>query len=261
MTLTVIASGSSGNCSLISEGDTHLLIDAGISMRRVCAALADHGVRPEALAGVLITHEHSDHISGLAMLCKHYGPPVFAPRTVANHIRWSTAGVDEYIREIRPEEPFSLGCLRVTAFPTPHDTDESVGYRLEGQGTLGFCTDTGHVSDVMRRYLAGCDAAVVEANHDLERLRTGPYPVYLKRRVLSGRGHLSNDDCASLVCELAAGGTRSCVLAHLSRENNRPALARSAVEQALSAAGLALERLEVAPVLGDLTLEIRACSV
>lgn len=258
MILSVFASGSTGNCALLSEGDTHLLLDDGISLRKLRAALALRGLVPEALCGVLITHEHKDHISGLPMLCKHCGVPLFAPRTVANHIRWSAAGVDGYIREITPGTAFSLGSLTVTAFPTSHDTDQSVGYRIDGSVRFALCTDTGCVTEEMRSALIGCEAALIEANHDIDMLRAGPYPYYLKRRILSDRGHLSNEDSAALCCELASQGLRTLVLGHLSRENNLPSLAEKTVGGALRQRGYDISP-HIAPEWGHLYLEIEPC--
>lgn len=261
MTVVTFASGSTGNCTLVSDGETHLLIDAGISLRRIKLALSRHGLRPEDLAGILITHEHKDHISGLPMMVKHHGLPVFAPRTVANHIGWSVTGVDECLRPIVPEETFSVGNLRLTAFSTSHDTDQSVGYRIEGSATFGYCTDTGCVTPGMHRYLTGCEAVVLEANHDVDMLRSGPYPWYLKQRVLSDAGHLSNDVCAAFACELAQSGVQYIILGHLSRENNRPSVARRAVCDALDKAGFSHIPVEAAPADGDLVWEARSCLV
>ncbi|MBQ2895353.1 MAG: MBL fold metallo-hydrolase [Oscillospiraceae bacterium] len=254
MKLSVFASGSTGNCALLSQGDTHLLLDDGISLRRLRAALALRELTPEQLGGVLITHEHKDHISGLPMLAKHCGVPLFAPRTVANHIRWSAAGVDGYIREIIPGVPFEVGTLTVTAFPTSHDTDQSVGYRIRGDADFSLCTDTGCVTPEMMAALSGSAAAIIEANHDVDMLRAGPYPWYLKRRILSERGHLSNGDSAALCCELARSGLRTLVLGHLSRENNRPSLAERTVGDALQQAGQDVA-LHIAPEWGHLCLE------
>lgn len=254
MILSVFASGSTGNCALLSEGDTHILLDDGISLRKLRAALQLRGLTPERLSGVLITHEHKDHTSGLPMLCKHCGVPVFAPRTVANHIRWSAAGVDEHIREIVPGLPFAVGSLRVTAFPTSHDTDQSVGYRVRGNADFALCTDTGCVTEEMLEALCGCSAAIIEANHDPDMLRAGPYPWYLKQRILSERGHLSNADSAALCCRLAGSGLRTLVLGHLSRENNLPSLAERTVGEALRRCGENVA-LHVAPEWGHLCLE------
>ena len=259
MKLVTFASGSSGNCTLVRDDTGGILIDAGISMRRIQAGLSRQGLTFADLGGILITHDHSDHISGLPMVVKHHPVPVFAPRTVANHLLRSIPDLEDCITIIGKEEPFSVKNFRITAFSTPHDTDESVGYCLEGEGRLGFCTDTGHVTETMLAHLTGCTAALIEANHDLERLRCGPYPVYLKRRILSERGHLSNVDCGALACALAESGTTSIVLGHLSRENNTPRLAYDTVRAALDGAGHAAVELLVAPADGDLELEIEPC--
>lgn len=261
MRLSIFASGSTGNCALLCAGGRRFLIDAGLSARAIRLALAEAGCVVEELDGIFITHEHTDHVAGLAVLCKRVPLPVYAPGTVASHLRWSRPGVDASLREIRPEQPLELGGVTVTAFPTPHDTPQSVGYRIEAEGLVfALATDTGHVTDTMRRYLAGAHLAVIEANHDEKMLREGPYPVPLKRRVLSERGHLSNADCAALAGFLARNGAEKLVLAHLSRQNNRPSLARAAVAPALELEGTETE-LFVAPEKGRLDIEVRPCCV
>ncbi len=250
MQIYTIASGSTGNCTLVKDGNTAVLIDAGISMKRIVAALKELGVMPEQLSGILITHEHTDHICGLNTILKHYEIPIFAPRTVANHLSWSIAGVDDYLTVLPPGQDYGIGELSVLPFRTPHDTPESVGYRLSGSAVFGFCTDFGHVTDEILEGLFGADAAVIEANHDLEMLKNGPYPIPLKRRILSDYGHLSNECCGRLAAELYKHGTQKIVLGHLSRENNIPSLARRCVSEALAAEGIDTEKdviLDVAP--------------
>ena len=232
MRLVTFASGSTGNCALVSAGK-HVLIDAGISLRRIRANLSLSGLTPEDVSGVLITHEHSDHISGLAMLVKYHKVPVYAPAAVASFLRGSIPGIDACLSEIAPDEAFSLGEMSIRAFPTPHDARQSVGYRIESGAVFGFATDMGHVTEETVSGLSGADAAVIEANHDTDMLLDGPYPAYLKRRVLSERGHLSNKDSAALGLRLAEGGTRTIILGHLSRENNTPSLACRTVREAL----------------------------
>ena len=260
MKLSVYASGSSGNCLLLSSGSTHILIDAGISKRRIEGSLAQSGLSMREIGGVLITHEHSDHISGLKMLLKYYALPVYAPRTVANRLRGCLPEAEPYLRVIPVNESFAIGDLTVTAFHTPHDTDESVGYRVQSGGVFALATDMGHVTEEVLNALSGADAVLIESNHDEEMLRYGPYPVYLKRRILSDRGHLSNACCAELARALALGGTKQIILGHLSRENNSPALAMQAARE--STAGLPVE-LYCAPVYGCLSLPVGeewACS-
>ena len=260
MKLSVYASGSSGNCLLLSSGSTHILIDAGISKRRIEGSLAQSGLSMREICGVLITHEHSDHISGLKMLLKYYALPVYAPRTVANRLRGCLPEAEPYLRVIPVNESFDIGDLTVTAFHTPHDTDESVGYRVQSGGVFALATDMGHVTEEVLNALSGADAVLIESNHDEEMLRYGPYPVYLKRRILSDSGHLSNACCAELARALALGGTKQIILGHLSRENNTPALAMQAARE--STAGLPVE-LYCAPVYGCLSLPVGeewACS-
>ena len=233
MQIYTLASGSAGNSALIYDNNTSILIDAGISARRLCKALQQLGLSVDGLSGILITHEHTDHVCGLDTLIKHHEVPIFAPRTVANHLRWSIAGVEDYITELSVGNETTIGGLSVVPFLTPHDTPESVGYRITGSHTVGYCTDCGHVTDEMWEGLKGADTVVIEANHDIQRLLDGPYPAMLKRRILSDRGHLSNKSCGELAVRLAEEGTRQFILAHLSRENNTPALALKAVTEAL----------------------------
>lgn len=261
MTFVSFASGSSGNCYLLTEGRAAVLLDTGISLRRIKTGRARRALTPDDLSAVLITHEHSDHVAGLPMLLKYYkNVKVYAPQTVAHALERAAAGLEGRIVPIPVGESVALKNFTLTAFPTMHDTPESVGYVLTGKDArFGVCTDTGCVTAEMLDALAGCDAAVIEANHDVNMLRAGRYPVYLKRRILSDRGHLSNEACAQLACDLAKTGVRSLVLGHLSRENNRPCLAERAVREALDGEGFSAVTLRVAPAEGDLELEVTPC--
>ena len=222
MRICIFASGSGGNCLLLSDGSTHVLVDAGISMRRIEASLREAGIAMSDITGVLITHEHSDHISGLKMLLKYHHLPVYAPHTVANHMRGMLPDIDGSLNIIEVGSVFELGSLRVRAFHTPHDTDESVGYRFSGTSSFAIATDMGHVTDEVLDGLRGAETVLIESNHDIDMLSYGPYPVYLKRRILSDRGHLSNKDCAVLARRLAENGTTRIIIGHLSKENNTP---------------------------------------
>ena len=259
MRISVFASGSSGNCALFSSEGTNILIDAGISARRICAFLSGEGLAPGDLDGILITHEHSDHVSGLPTLLRRCPLRVLAPGMAAERLRAALPGCGEYIEEIAPGEGFALGGAYVSAFATMHDAAGSVGYRLDADGAFGVCTDLGCVTDEVLDCLMGVDAALIEANHDVDMLRRGPYPAYLKRRILSDRGHLSNDDCARLAVALSAGGAERLILGHLSRHNNTPDAAYAAVSSALSGSSARCELL-VAPPLGPLILEEKRCS-
>lgn len=233
---------------------THVLIDAGISARRIRQSLCAAGLDIQELDGVLITHEHSDHVSGLRTLLKSTELMIYAPHTVAARLSGALPEAVDRLRVIPTLSPVRVGALRVTAFHTPHDTDESVGYRVEGRGTFALATDMGHVTDEVLAGLSGADAALIESNHDLDMLLNGPYPIYLKRRILSDRGHLSNADCALLARKLAEAGTLTIILGHLSRENNRPELALAETEKRL--AGLSVQ-LCCAPVFGCLSVEVQ----
>lgn len=234
-----------------------MLVDAGISARRITSGLADVGLSPRELDGILITHEHTDHISGLANLLKKAPVPVYAPETVAMALRLliPQAGC---IRPVAQGEDLILGGLGVIPFPTCHDTPESVGYRLSSDDgcAVAIATDTGCVTETMLNYMSGTDIALIEANHDVAMLRNGPYPPALKRRILSDRGHLSNAECLWLAAVLASRGTKRIVLGHLSRQNNLPALARRTVSRGLEGTDV---RLDVAPELGCLQVEVAPC--
>lgn len=238
-TLHTLASGSSGNALLFSCGTAHFLLDAGISCRRITAALREIGLTPEDLNGILITHTHTDHISGLQTLCKCTRAPLYGTRETLAALCRRMTGLEDRMLALTPGEPFPLGDCLITPVSTSHDAPGSCGYRLDTpEGSVGLLTDTGYVTEEAAEILPGVDLAVLEANHDVETLRSGPYPYALKQRILGCEGHLCNEDAARFAVTLAQHGASEIILAHLSRENNTPAQARRAVETALSAAGL-----------------------
>ena len=242
-TVHTLASGSSGNALLLSCGESHILLDAGISCRRITAALRELGLEPGSLSAILITHTHADHIAGLQTLLKRCGAPVFATERAGRELAWRLPDAEARLEALDFCVSRSIGAFAVTAVPTSHDAPGSCGFRLDTEdGAVGVLTDTGYVPDEAAEILGGVDLAVLEANHDLETLRSGPYPYYLKQRILGPQGHLSNDDAARFAAALAESGASEIILAHLSRENNTPAMAQTAVEQALAAA-------EVSPLL------------
>ena len=249
--LCTLASGSSGNCLLVSSGSTYILVDAGISCRRITTALKAMGVEPKELSAVLITHEHSDHISGLTTLTKQLGVPVYASRGTGLQLCYRIPFLEEVLHTFTPGEGFSLGGVDVETFPTPHDAAQSTGYALSAGGKkAAIVTDLGHVTRQVAEGIRGAELLVAEANHDVEWLQSGPYPYFLKSRILGDQGHLSNEAGAQLVCQAVEEGARTVVLAHLSKENNTPQRAYDVVCGALERRGIQVGRdvrLDVAP--------------
>lgn len=247
MTLHTFASGSEGNCLLVSCSGTHLLVDAGISTRRMKASLAQLGLAMDDITAILLTHDHTDHVCGLATLCKHHPTPLYASAGTAAQLRYRFNLPTQRISTVRSGETLQLGDCRVQVFPTSHDGHEGVDYRIDSdEGSIGILTDTGFVTDEAFDTLCGVDLLVLESNHDVEWLRSGPYPYYLKQRILGTRGHLNNDDAARFAVEMVRRGTKELVLAHLSRENNTPARALDTTVQMLGIHGLSA-RVSVAP--------------
>lgn len=231
-------SGSGGNSTLVETKKGALLIDAGKSARSLCAALKQSGSDPAGIDAVFVTHEHTDHISALEVLTKKHRIPVHITAASAAHMRISEgSALNLCMKRHTPLYTERVADMTVSSFLLSHDSAMCVGYRIETDD--GFCfgvaTDTGYVTDGMIAGLTGCDAVMLESNHSIEMLRVGPYPAELKRRILSKHGHLSNDDCASFIGELALQGCSDFLLAHISRENNLPSEAMRAAESALNA--------------------------
>lgn len=234
-----ICSGSSGNCTYISSGGCAILVDAGASFKNIAAAVNSVGDMA-AVRAVAITHAHSDHIKGLKTLVKNTGLPVIATKkTLEILIRENC--LDSHARVICTDgcDGVPVGDGMLNAFETSHDIEGSCGYTLslpDGQ-RVGICTDLGTVTDTVRNAVSGCAALLIESNHDINMLRRGPYPPQLKLRILSDRGHLSNNACAAELVQLFKGGTTRFILGHLSLHNNMPMLALSAARAALEEAG------------------------
>ena len=251
MEICTLASGSSGNCLLVRSGKTNILIDAGISARRITTGLKTLGVAPEKLDGIFITHAHTDHIAGLATLTKKLTMPIYASADTAHQICTKIPWIDYLIEEIKPGSGVELGEMWCQSFATPHDAPGSMGYSVTAEGCkMALATDLGHLTQSVMEGIAGSDLIVAEANHDEEWVKTGPYPAFLKQRVLGDYGHLSNETGALLVQRAVEQGARTVLLAHLSSENNTPARARNTVAWHLNNVGIDPERdidLTVAP--------------
>lgn len=253
MEFYTLASGSSGNAALVREQDTVLLIDAGISARRMIQSLAQVGLSPDLLSAILITHEHTDHINGLQTLCKKCPAPVYASRGTAQSLLY----VGDALRIFEAGECFTVGAFEIHSFSSSHDAADPVGYRIDCEsGSLGFLTDTGFVTNDAYDTLLGVDLLLLEANHDVETLQSGPYPQFLKTRILGRHGHLSNVQAAEFALQSVKAGTGDIMLAHLSKENNTPVMAEYAVARKLQQHGYSV-RLCTAP--RDTISEVHLC--
>ena len=257
-----LASSSAGNAALLSWGGQHLLIDAGISCLRIRKSLAALGLSMDDLSALLITHAHNDHIAALSTMVRRHAVPIYATAETARQIAYRVAGAEPLLRPFSAGSSLEIGGFFVSSFPTSHDIPGSAAYRIDcGGRSLGLLTDTGIVPQGAER-LMGVDLLVLESNHDVETLLSGPYPYLLKQRVLGDLGHLSNDLAARFAVASARAGTGEIVLAHLSKENNTPQMALNTVGRALEAAGWT-GRLSVAPqdvCSNCYTVEAHLCS-
>ncbi|MBQ7820867.1 MAG: MBL fold metallo-hydrolase [Clostridia bacterium] len=228
-------SGSKGNCTFVSGEKTQILIDAGMGPRSIEASLKSLGTSLENITDIFITHDHSDHTRGLEAICAKYDVTVHMTERSADAVITSlTPNLEKRLCVHPLLYTESTGELKISSFATPHDSNASVGYIIRSpELTLGFATDIGYVSDTVRDSLTGVDAVILEANHDITMLEEGNYPVFLKKRILSRFGHLSNDDAAEFAAYLAENGTKHFLLAHLSEQNNDPEAAFGAVYCAL----------------------------
>ncbi len=232
-------SGSGGNSSYIGCGSTGVLIDVGVSARRLEQALQQRDILPESIQAILITHEHIDHVQGIKTLVKRYHYPLYGSRgTLEALAKSGLLPPDAELHEM--DGPQTVGDMQVKVFRTSHDSAESIGYTVETATgrRVGVCTDTGVITPGAWDAVAGCHLVQMESNHDVDMLRNGTYPYPLKQRILSENGHLSNDTCAASLPVLAEQGATRFVLSHLSRENNTPTLAFAAATNALTAAGM-----------------------
>ena len=249
MKFTVLGSGSTGNAVLISSGSTNVLVDAGLSSREILRRLADMGVSYDQLDGILITHEHSDHIAGLRVLLRSVGCPVYVSRATEDAFYDTRAGgqngdsesskrrtaLSGKTVEIRSSHEFRIGDIDFEPFSVPHDAVDNFGFVAVNDGVrIATLMDFGHISDLIKEKLRGCDAIVVESNHSRDMLRAcSVYTWDLKQRIMSRTGHLSNEDLSDWLTNEFDGQARHIVLAHLSQRANEPNLARITAEIAL----------------------------
>ncbi len=253
--LVPLFSGSQGNSYYVASGGRGILIDAGQSAKQLTAALNDNDIDISSIQAIFVTHEHIDHAKGLRVFANKFSIPVF-----------STPGTQRAMRRLKLVDEktdchfiqsggVDLDNMHVDCFPISHDCEEGCGYRVTMNDVkFAIATDLGYMSDEVENALLGCDAVVIESNHDVRMLQMGPYPYLLKRRIMSDLGHLSNTVCAEFLPKLVRSGTKRLLLAHLSRENNMPELAYQESLNELNAQGMVLNNdftLGVAPVKTD----------
>ena len=246
-------SGSSGNSAYISGSDTAVLVDAGRSCKQLMNAMSARNIDPATIRAVLVTHEHTDHVSGLRVLLGKLNVPLYATAEVLEKLRWDGLLPEgQRIVPVAPEEPFAVGSLEVECFDTPHDSIHSVGYRIRtpDDRRLAVATDMGYISDSVREKLTGCDLVLLESNYEANLLSICAYPYYLKRRIASNLGHLSNESCAQELIRLVRTGSTRFILGHLSENSNTPENAYQTSYAALTMGGMVAGRdytLDVAP--------------
>ncbi len=231
MRFAMLGSGSKGNGTLVDAGGVRVLVDCGFSVREVDARAARLNFDPASLAAILVTHEHGDHLGGVARLARAYKLPVYMTR--GTYHGWRDKEVED-VRFITPHEPFHVGALTVRPFPVPHDAREPCQFVFEQAGKkLGVVSDLGAITQHIRYVLNDCDALLLETNHDRAMLANGAYPQQLKDRVGGGLGHLANTQSAELIRSVQRQRLQHLVLTHLSEQNNTPQLARAAICEAL----------------------------
>ena len=233
MRFTTIASGSSGNCTYIGSENTHILVDAGISKKRIEEGLGELDLSLRDINAIFVTHEHTDHIAAIRMILKKHDIPVYATGGTIEGIRESDKkgeiDFSEFVR-VYADQPVTVGDMIINPMRISHDALEPCGYRIFcGGKKIGVATDLGCYDEYTVRSLEGSDALLLEANHDVRMLQTGPYPYRLKSRILGDKGHLSNDKSCELLLRLLHDGMKGVFLGHLSKENNMPELAYETV--------------------------------
>ncbi|MFV0342297.1 MAG: MBL fold metallo-hydrolase [Anaerocolumna sp.] len=238
MKLCAIASGSSGNCTFVGSERTKILVDAGISGKKIENGLLGIDVNPDEIQGILVTHEHTDHIGGLGVLARRYNIPVYGTvETIHAILKTKNIGriPDDLFRYVRPDEAFMINDITVEPFSTSHDASNPVCYTLCADGhKIGMATDLGKFDAYIISKLAGSEILLLEANYDENMLMVGAYPYYLKQRIIGDKGHLSNDTSAKLIKKLFHDKLKYITLAHLSKENNYDELAYETVRMELN---------------------------
>ncbi len=229
----VLGSGSKGNSTLVATETTRILVDAGLNRRETFARLTAVGERTDGIDAILISHEHTDHVTGLRLLALEWKAPVCITRLTHQTLVWDKK--HSAFEFTTPGQKFTIGDIEITPFSIPHDAKDPVAFTLESQGIkVGVVTDLGYVHEVAKQRMKDCHCLIMESNHDLDMLKVGPYPWHIKQRVMGRHGHLSNMATAGFLTEDFDGAAQVLVLAHLSETNNHPEIARLTAEQALA---------------------------
>lgn len=251
MKLCSIVSGSSGNCVYVESAERKILVDAGCSVRQIGLSLQERGVDPKDLDAILVTHEHGDHVSGLGAMSRRYHLPIYANQATWQAMMKRVGRIpSEHRRLFKDKETFDLGDLAITPFPIHHDAADPVGFAITSEdGKVSITTDTGFIDEKIIDTIQGSDIYYFEANHDVDMVLSGPYPQALKERILSSKGHLSNEQSGHALTELLRGQDEVVLLAHMSVNNNLPELCEGSVRELLMANGFDLvhDKVVLAP--------------
>jgi phosphoribosyl 1,2-cyclic phosphodiesterase len=239
----VLASGSSANCALIATEKTRVLVDIGLSFKELSKRLASIEEQPDRIDAVVITHEHTDHISGVARFARRVPVPIYLTRLTGPTIEWDQDAAPK-VEAFQAGASFSVGDIEIDSFTIPHDAIDPVGFCFRAQGIkIAVVTDLGYIPDSIKFHLRGSHILMLESNHDLEMLKVGPYPWSVKQRVMSRNGHLANDVVADYVGHEFDACTTTLILGHLSEHNNHPEIVRLVAQQAIDRRGLATRLL------------------
>jgi phosphoribosyl 1,2-cyclic phosphodiesterase len=240
MEICSLYSGSSGNCIYVGSEKTRILVDAGLSGKKIQEGLKSIGIEPKDINGIVITHEHDDHIKSAGILSRRFNIPIYAnTNTWESMINCLGDIREENIKVFEGHNPFEIGDIGVIPYTIPHDAVDPCGYSfIHGKGKISIATDVGHASDIIKENIKDSDFILLEANHDVEMLKVGPYPYHLKKRVLSNSGHLSNEDAGKTIVEILNSKMKKVMLGHLSKINNYPELALRTVLSVLEMNGI-----------------------
>ena len=229
-----LGSGSRGNSYAIWDSEDLFLVDAGFSGKELKKRMGQVGLSPEDIKAIIVTHDHGDHVKGVGVMNRRYNIPIYATPTVLKGKVLKKEKLKNQV-EIQPGKKFKIGRLEIKGFEVPHDAPQTLGYRIQNNGRcMAIATDTGHMTTQIQKMLEGCDGLVLESNHDIEMLKNGPYPAFLKKRILGDKGHLPNVESGEVLVKVIGPDTQHITLAHLSEENNTPEVALETVKKILS---------------------------